>query len=79
MTKITQTLQIALGALAALILAPFVAVFGLMVMGFAIGAAALMTGIMSAVIWSQSRGAEPQSEDPHRTAADDHQGAQPAV
>ena len=79
MTKITQTLQIALGALAALILAPFVAVFGLIVMGFAIGAAALMTGIMSAVVWSEARKMEAEADAQPTHDAEDVQGAQPAL
>ncbi len=79
MTKITQTLQIALGAAAALILAPFVAVFGLMVMGFAIGAAALMTGIMSAVIWFAARTMEDEEGAQASDEAPDVQGAQPAL
>lgn len=58
MKKITNTLQLVGGALAALILAPVIALFGLTILGLAIGAAALLTGTLSAIVWQQSRAAE---------------------
>jgi hypothetical protein len=58
MKKITNTLQLVGGALIALILAPVVALFGLTILGLAIGAAALMTGTITAMVWTQGRAAD---------------------
>ena len=77
MQKITNTLQLVAGGLAALILAPVVALFGLTILGLAIGAAALMTGTITAMVWQQSRKAEAAMAEMQADAPADA-GAQPA-
>ncbi|WP_162617648.1 hypothetical protein [Yoonia maritima] len=63
MHKIIDTLQVIGGALIALILAPVVALFGLTILGLAIGAAALMTGTITAMVWQQNRAAKSAKTD----------------
>lgn len=77
MEKITNTLQLVGGALAALILAPVVALFGLTILGLAIGAAALTTGTLTAMVWQQNRKAEAAKADMDAEPAADAD-AQPA-
>jgi len=77
MHKIINNLQVIGGALVALILAPVVALFGLTILGLAIGAAALMTGSITAVVWQQSRAAEASKTDIDADAPTDAE-AQPA-
>lgn len=77
MQKIINTLQVIGGALVALILAPVVALFGLTILGLAIGAAALMTGTITALVWQQSRAAEAAKTDMDAVAPTDAE-AQPA-
>ena len=75
MQKITNTLKLLGVALAALILAPVVALLGLAILGFATGAAALLTGAVTAMAWQHGKSAEAQTAD---TAANAPADAQPA-
>jgi uncharacterized membrane protein len=77
MKKITNTLQVVGGALVALVLAPVVALFGLTILGLAIGAAALLTGGITAKIWQHSRQADADAQDAEE-AAPAQADAQPA-
>lgn len=58
MEKFKKNAQLIGGALAALVLAPVVALFGLVIFGLAVGAAALTTGTLAAMVWQQTRKAE---------------------
>ena len=70
MEKFTNTLKLVGGALVALIMAPVVALFGLTLLGLAIGAAALTTGTIGAMVWQQTRKAQEAAAQMPGDAAD---------
>ena len=55
MTNFKETLQAVGAALVALVLAPVVALFGLTMLGLAIGAASLVVGGTAAMVWKKNR------------------------